>query len=666
MSFKKIIYTLFFLIFLAWFIDVFALDSATSSKILSNFKKLEYEMIFESDDMFIDEEDKQIINSSRKMTIYEGISDKIQESRESLEEESEKVKERVKSFKSAILELEQDIQKTSEEITDINNDIVTIQRQIVQWQKDISFLKVKVKSNREVLLNYIVHLYKKWNNIYEWDSMDNLKAILLSGEDIWELINDMQFKSSIEITWNQLVSKYRASIYKLYITNANLKEQQDKVKQLRKATIIKRKVLDDKKELKTKLFNITKWKENLYQKYIDEKLELEKKVQLKLFIEKLKFDKEKNEILKKYGCDFVDVSKDTPEVQSLEWKCLEINNIIYAESKLGKFDSSKKNVFAWPTRELYWVTAFFHDKDYKAQFGVDHEAVDLAVPQGTEIIAPANGYVIYIQPPVNDWYAYVALKHSDWFVTIYGHVSEVMVKQYDFVKKWEAFAKSWGLYWTKWAWYMTTWAHLHFWVFKDKQYVDPLNYLDISHFSIDSLPDKYRYKFYYDFKNSRWYEYKRVEENNWIFRITWDTEIERQKNLLAQYASWPFKDWNMWVEEAIAWNIDPTFLICVWVAESSLWNHLKTSYNIWNVWNTDSGGTYEFANAREWVYWIVKTLNNRILWKYTQVKELSRYWNKTWPIYASSAYNWHNNVIKCMSHLKWEYVEDDYNFRLDN
>jgi hypothetical protein len=69
-------------------------------------------------------------------------------------------------------------------------------------------------------------------------------------------------------------------------------------------------------------------------------------------------------------------------------------------------------------------------------------------------------------------------------------------------------------------------------------------------------------------------------------------------------------------------------------------------------------------NARSGIYWIVKTLNNRILGHYTQVRELSRYGNKTGPIYASSPDHWHNNIIKCMSHIKGRFISDDYEFRL--
>ena len=122
----------------------------------------------------------------------------------------------------------------------------------------------------------------------------------------------------------------------------------------------------------------------------------------------------------------------------------------------------------------------------------------------------------------------------------------------------------------------------------------------------------------------------------------------------------------MWIDESLDWNIDPSFVMCIWLAETTLGKNMKTPYNIWNVWNTDSWATKTFMNARSWIYWMINTLNNKYLQNYTEVRQLSRYWNKdkNKPIYASSPDNWHNNIIKCLSHLKWTYVPDNYNFRL--
>jgi hypothetical protein len=347
-------------------------------------------------------------------------------------------------------------------------------------------------------------------------------------------------------------------------------------------------------------------------------------------------------------------------------KCIELNKVIYWESKLQKLNYIWINPFKWPLTPTYWVTAYFQDKEYKDQIWWDHNAVDIRASQWTSVKAASDWYVIYLNPPTSDAYSYVAIKHSDWYVTVYWHLSEVLVRQYDFVKEWEVFAKSWWEYGTKWAWYLTTWPHLHFEIFKNRDYVDPLEFLDTSYITFADLPEKYKYKFYNDYKMRKWFEYEDVTKSKRWLKIDWLTEVERQKSLLEKYAIWWFRDWNMWVEESIDGNIDPTFVMCIGIAETGLWKHTKTANNVWNVWNTDSWATKVMWSVREWIRSMVFTLNNKYLWKYDKIKELGRYGNKTGSIYASSDFNWHNNITKCMSVIKQQYIPDDFNFRLYN
>ena len=55
----------------------------------------------------------------------------------------------------------------------------------------------------------------------------------------------------------------------------------------------------------------------------------------------------------------------------------------------------------------------------------------------------------------------------------------------------------------------------------------------------------------------------------------------------------------MWVNTALDAHVDPSFLMCVGLAETTLGNHLKTAYNVGNIGNTDSGSVYTFASAQE-------------------------------------------------------------------
>ncbi len=203
-------------------------------------------------------------------------------------------------------------------------------------------------------------------------------------------------------------------------------------------------------------------------------------------------------------------------------------------------------------------------------------------------------------------------------------------------------------------------------VFQDKKNVDPLQFLDLSFLRFENLPSKYKYKFAADFKARKWYDYKAAAKSGRTFRLDGYTEIERQKSLLSKYAYKDFKSWDLWVEESLDANIDPSFVMCIGLAETWLGRHLKTPYNVGNVWNTDSWATKHFQNANQWVYAMASTLNNRYLWGYNTINMLSRYGNKDpkKPIYASSDFNWHNNITKCLSTIKWRYVPDNYYFRL--
>lgn len=646
---------------------VFWLTTSQAGKILENFKRQEKEMIFESDAALLDDADKSILNTYRRLNVYKNIGDRIQSKREYLENQSEKIISRASSLEASIAELDADINTLVAEVNSINQQIIDTKQKIEVNKETIDLLKRKIADNTEVLLEYMIYLYKKWSYVSSENDIDNLKTILLSGENIDELVNDLYFTSIIQLTGQQLIDKHRKYISTLYVKKLDLQKSEDDLKALRKIWVLEKNVLDDKRDAKKRLLEVTKGQEELYDKYIEEKIEIEKDVKVKELKEQIRLNNTKKQLLQKYNCEFVDVSIEEAVIEDLSQQCLEINKIIYAESRLS-WVPVINNPFDWPVFPYAGISSFFRDEGYKAEFWTNHDAIDIVIPQGTEITAPADGYVIYLQPPVNSGYAYVALKHSDELVTLYGHVTEVTVGKYDFVKKWEVFAKSGGEYGTPGAGVLTTGPHLHFVVYEKEEYADPLEYLNLSYLNFNMLPEKYEYKYKSDFRSRKWYEYvSQSSDSGNRFRIEWDTEVERQKYLLDTYAVGPFRDWDIWVEESIGWNIDPTFMMCVWLAETSLWKHLKTPYNIWNVWNTDSWSTYSFTSAREWIHWMTETFNNRFLSQYDEILQLSRYGNKDEgkPIYASSDFNWHNNITKCMSHVKGEYVPDDYNFRIN-
>jgi murein DD-endopeptidase MepM/ murein hydrolase activator NlpD len=137
--------------------------------------------------------------------------------------------------------------------------------------------------------------------------------------------------------------------------------------------------------------------------------------------------------------------------------CSDLQKFYTAEKQLLDYpiDENTQNPFIWPVDATH-VSTYFHDEEYFKSLGSEHEAIDLPMPQGSDIVAPAAGYVYFIQQPTPGGYGYIALKHANGYVTVYGHISEVLVKKFDFVDTGKLFARTGGTPGTPGAGIMTS------------------------------------------------------------------------------------------------------------------------------------------------------------------------------------------------------------------
>ena len=140
-------------------------------------------------------------------------------------------------------------------------------------------------------------------------------------------------------------------------------------------------------------------------------------------------------------------------------------------------DSAKigAEIFDFPLKIPKKITVKFRDKNFKNEFGRDHNGVDFFAPHGTEIFAPADGRVEKIAE--NGFgYSYLILAHEKNFFTTFGHVSEILVRENQRVKKGEKIARTGGTPGTAGAGFFTTGPHLHFEIFRDGRFLNPENF----------------------------------------------------------------------------------------------------------------------------------------------------------------------------------------------
>jgi murein DD-endopeptidase MepM/ murein hydrolase activator NlpD len=132
--------------------------------------------------------------------------------------------------------------------------------------------------------------------------------------------------------------------------------------------------------------------------------------------------------------------------------------------------------FDWPVEPTLGISAGFHDEAYHKRFGMEHNAVDIPVLQGSTVYAAAAGAVVKVSDN-GKGYNSIVISHDGGFSTLYGHVSAFLVKEGDAVRAGQAIALSGGTPGTNGAGRMTTGAHLHFEVIRQGVHVDPLQYL---------------------------------------------------------------------------------------------------------------------------------------------------------------------------------------------
>ncbi|MCL2362655.1 MAG: M23 family metallopeptidase [Defluviitaleaceae bacterium] len=100
-----------------------------------------------------------------------------------------------------------------------------------------------------------------------------------------------------------------------------------------------------------------------------------------------------------------------------------------------------------------------------------HDGIDIGAPIGTPVVAPRDGTVLAIGYS-STWGQFLRLAHSDGYISFMAHLHRVTVSIGDDVSQGQQVAYSGNTG-------RSTGPHLHFGLFRDGQYVDPYNYVDL-------------------------------------------------------------------------------------------------------------------------------------------------------------------------------------------
>ncbi len=132
---------------------------------------------------------------------------------------------------------------------------------------------------------------------------------------------------------------------------------------------------------------------------------------------------------------------------------------------------SVDNKFALPLNSGVTTSVFGNRSDPFTSKTKMHKGIDIAADSGTLIYAVADGEVSYVGFDEYGFGNYLSLKHTEKLKTVYGHCSEILVKQGDIITKGQPIAKVGNSG-------VTTGSHLHFEIRIDGNCVNPEWYID--------------------------------------------------------------------------------------------------------------------------------------------------------------------------------------------
>ena len=524
------------------------------------------------------------------------------------------------------------IDSASKDISSALKKLVKYQKQMNNLVKQLEDAQISSEKAKEYLSEYMTLLYKMQLKIYdqEWDKIDDIRLF----------VNSDNFSETF--VWNDLLTAMTVQLSELIEKNTQ--------EEIKKTNIL------------SKLWDLKVAAQESIEMYRNQIEILEQKRQYLLSFIQL-YKSEANLKLN-------DIFKSKEDVHKMVLTFLDDivkknyrNNDNIPENikiMLNTPDSSDDDAapIAWPIYPIEKILRYFNDANFEKENWFKHQAIQIQAVQWTPVYASRDGVVYYVANWIDN-ISWILIVHKNGYVTVYEYLNQIIVNPWQIVQRGQLIGYSWWEPWTMWAWFASEWENLTFAVYKDWVAVDPLTLLDLSVVTDwqNTLPEDYRIKYLND-------QLVRPIDVSELKLIEWDTVDERAQKFINGYWVGVYKDLNFW-ESVVKWtNIDRDVVICIACAESTLWNYLTTNNNIWNVWNNDRWDRVWYSTPYAGARVIPLTLNNKNLWNYHTINQLSRYWNSDWKIYASSPINWQTNVMKCLSKIKWYTVPEDFPFRV--
>lgn len=421
----------------------------------------------------------------------------------------EDIKDQLQTAQSDYISINRNVRDTTDKLIGVQEERMTLQKQlsllnlqieetvsitknvlmqVQEKENDISKLEseiriknLEIENQKKMLSEYLTVLYEDENTIHDTTAQDktiNVAKMLLSDKSPEEALRELRYFTVLEATGHDIFEKLEKLLKAQEVDRIVLENSRNRLEMLYRQLEEQQATLEMQQAAKAQLLEETKGQETIYQQLLEES------------------QMEQAQVLQD-----IDLLRDN--LKFIQNKIAELGDKFNPDDYKSVFDRGTTNVYEymknhkdsafqprWPLSPSRGVSAYFHDESYRKAMGMVHQAIDIRALQGTPIHAPADG-VVYRVRDNGYGYSYIILAHGGGFMTVYGHVTEIRVKNGEKIIEGQTIGLSGGTPGSLGAGLMTTGAHLHFEVLKGGKHVDPLDYLPLSYLPLNTLPGKY-------------------------------------------------------------------------------------------------------------------------------------------------------------------------------
>ncbi len=361
-------------------------------------------------------------------------------------------KDKIKQLEDTIEKYKKNITQKQTESVSLKNQLSILDNRAAQLQADIDLTKEKIKEaelqieaiqlsieeKESVIAKQKKIIAQMVQNIHASDQKNYLE-ILLTYDNFADFYNELKYTENVYVDLGRSVRTLRLAKEELDAKRVQVDNKRKTYENLKSELEGKKDKLTEQTLVKQKLLVETKSSELKYQTLL---VSLKQQYQV--------------------------IEGEVRTYEEQVRKKLEEQDKIQATGNV---------VFSWPVSSRF-VTTVFHDPDYPFRRVFEHSGIDIRASQGTLVKAAASGYVARARRcSSSSCYSYVLVVHTGNLSTLYGHLSNIIIVDDQFVNRGDVIGYSGGTPGTIGAGPFVTGPHLHFEVRQNGIPVDPLPFM---------------------------------------------------------------------------------------------------------------------------------------------------------------------------------------------